>query len=248
MNRIDFFALSLVAIVVATMPWFALVSRGRPRDADVARRPTTILLGYWIRDWVMWFMGPLDRFLVRTRVSPDVFNWLGAALGLASGVAYGMGALAVAGWMVILGGAADILDGRIARARNICSAYGDFLDSTLDRFSECFSFIGIAIYFQNTLWMVFATILALSGSLLVSYARARGEVLGVDFAGGLMQRAERLVLLALASFIDAPVTAYYGWAPGTLLAYTVAAIGITSVITAVHRTAAIARILKQRES
>jgi phosphatidylglycerophosphate synthase len=247
MNRTDLTALTIAFLVVLTMPIFAVVSRGRPRDADVARRPTTILLGYWIRDWVMWFIGPLDRFLIRNRVSPDVFNWLGLAFGLASAAAYGYGQLALAAWMVLLGGAADILDGRIARARNICSAYGDFLDSTLDRFSEVFSFIGIAIYLSADLWMVMACMLALSASLLVSYARARGEVLGVDFAGGLMQRAERLVLLALASFLDAPVTAYYSMPAGTLLAYTVAGIGVASMWTAVHRTYAIARVLKQRD-
>jgi len=84
MNRTDLTALTIAFLVVLTMPIFAVVSRGRPRDADVARRPTTILLGYWIRDWVMWFIGPLDRFLIRNRVSPDVFNWLGLAFGLAS--------------------------------------------------------------------------------------------------------------------------------------------------------------------
>lgn len=248
MTRTDQSALGLAAVVVATMPYFAIVARGRPRDADVARRPTTLLLGYWIRDWVMWVIGPLDRALVRWRISPDVFNYLGAAFGLGSGIAYALGLLSVGGWLVLLGGAADIFDGRIARARGICSRYGDFLDSTLDRFAECFSFIGLAVYFARSPWAELTVIVALSGSLLVSYARARGEVLGVDFAGGLMQRAERLVLLALASLLDAPVTVRLGWRPGVLVIVVLALIGVASMGTACYRTVRVARTLRREDS
>jgi hypothetical protein len=78
-------ALGLAAAVLLTMPVFAVAARRRPRDADVARRPTTVLLGYWVRDWVMWLIAPLERALVRSGVSPDVFNYLGAGLGAARG-------------------------------------------------------------------------------------------------------------------------------------------------------------------
>ena len=244
MSRTDLVALWLVGAVLLTMPWFAVVSRRRPVDPDVARRPTTALLGYWIRDWTMWVIGPVDRALARARVSPTVLNFVGGALGLAAGGAYAFGALALGGWLVLLGGAADIFDGRVARALGVASAYGDFLDSTIDRFAESFVFVGIAVFVAGSRWMAFATGLALAGSLLVSYTRARGEILGIDSAGGLMQRAERLVLLAVASLLDAPVAAAAGWRAGALLAGVMAVIGAGSVATAVYRAAYIARTLR----
>ncbi len=203
MTRLDTLALAVAIALLLTMPVFAVVSRGRPTDAEVAKRPKTVLLGYWVRDWVMWVIGPLERSFVRARVSPDVFNYAGVAFGLAAGIAFAMGALALAGWLVLLGGTADIFDGRIARARGLASPYGAFLDSTLDRFAETFTFAGLALFFGDRLWAALAVVLALGGSLLVSYTRARGEALGVSCRGGVMQRAERLELLALAALLDA---------------------------------------------
>src|ERR671937_285560 len=206
MTPVDSVALSLVGLGLLTMPVYAVSRRRRPLDPEVARRPATVLLGYWIRDWVMWLIAPAERAFVRARVSPDVFNYLGAAFGLAAGIAYARAALALAGWLVLFGGMADIFDGRVARARGITNSRGAFLDSTLDRFAETFSFVGLALYFAPRPWGVLAVALALGGSLPVSYARARGEALAVSCKEGLMQRAERLVILALASLLDAAVT------------------------------------------
>ncbi|HJR64107.1 MAG TPA: CDP-alcohol phosphatidyltransferase family protein [Gemmatimonadaceae bacterium] len=247
MTLIDTIALSLIALLLLTMPLFAVVSRGREVDADVARRPTTVLLGSWVRDWLMWVIAPMERWFVRARVSPDLFNYLGAAFGLASGVAFARDVLSLAGWFILLGGAADIFDGRVARARGIASSRGAFLDSSLDRFAEAFAFVGIAVYFTDRPWGALATALALGGSMLVSYTRARGEALGVSCRGGVMQRAERLVLLALAALLDSAITSRLAWRPGTLLAWTVALIGAGSLGTAIYRTATIAKGLGTRD-
>lgn len=240
----DIVALSLVGLLLLTLPVYAVVSRSRPIDPEVARRPKTILLGHWIRDWIMWVIGPMERGFVRAGLSPDVFNVLGAVLGLAAGVAFAYGEFAVAGWLILLGGAADIFDGRIARARGLANKYGEFLDSTLDRFAETFAFTGLALRLAHTPWMALATVLALGGSMLVSYTRAKGEALGVSCKGGIMQRAERLVLLALAALLDATVTTRMGWTPGTLLGGTVAVIGVGSLGTGLYRTWWIAKRLR----
>jgi CDP-diacylglycerol--glycerol-3-phosphate 3-phosphatidyltransferase len=244
MRTAEIVSLSFVGLLLLTMPVYAVVSRGKPIDPEVARRPKTILLGHWIRDWIMWVIGPMERRLVRTGVSPDVFNILGALLGLAAGVGFAIGDFALAGWLVLLGGAADIFDGRIARARGLANKYGEFLDSTLDRFSETFAYTGLALGLARTPWMALATVLALGGSMLVSYTRAKGEALGVSCKGGIMQRAERLVLLALAALLDGPICARTGWLPGTLLGAAVAIIGIGSLGTALYRTWFIAQRLK----
>src|SRR5262245_44081845 len=199
------------------MPVYAVVARGRPRDADVAGRPRTILLGFWVRNWLMWALGPLERLFLALAVPPVAFNWAGAALGAVAGLAYARGAFAAGGWLILLGGAADIFDGRIARARGMVSKAGAFLDSTLVRFAETLAFAGLAVWFRSSAWSALVVASALGGSLLVSYARARGEGLGISFRGGLMQRAERLVLLALASLLDPVVARAVGWTPGRLL-------------------------------
>jgi phosphatidylglycerophosphate synthase len=246
MSVTTYIALAAAVFCVLTMPVYALVSRYRPMDADVARRPKTVLLGYWIRDWLMWVIAPVERALVRANASPDLFNYLGVAFGAAAGVAYARRALALGGWLVLLGGLADVLDGRIARARGLVSRRGEFLDSMLDRFAETFAFMGLALYFGSSPWAMLTTLFALAGSLLVSYARAKGQGLGVTYRGGVMQRAERLVLLALASLLDGAVTRAIGMPPGAILLGAVAIIGLGALGTAIYRTMYIARVLGGR--
>ncbi len=246
MTTVDTIALTFVAAALASMPLFAWLRRGQPRDADVARRGASVLLGYWVRDWLMWAIGPAERAVIRARISPDVFNYLGVAFGAAAGWAFAVGALSVGGWMVLFGGLADIFDGRIARARGIANAYGAFMDSTLDRFAEVFAFVGVAWLLSDTRAGAAISLLAISASLLVSYTRARGEAVGVTGAGGVMQRAERLVVLALAGLFDASAASQFGWASGALLFYAVTLIAVGALGTAVYRTAAIARTLKSR--
>ena len=151
----------------------------------------------------------------------------------------------MAGWFILLGGLADIMDGRVARARGLASPYGEFLDSMLDRFAEVFAFVGLACYVSALFLGSLAVTLAAGGSLLVSYARAKGDAVGVACRGGVMQRAERLVLLALASILDRSVTAAAGWPPGTLIVYAVWIIGIGALGTALYRTVFIARTLRR---
>jgi phosphatidylinositol phosphate synthase len=247
MSTTTWVALSLMALAILTMPVYAVVARRRAVDADVARRPTTILLGTWVRDWLMWIIGPVERKFVEWKLSPDLFNYIGGAFGFFAGFAYSQNELALGGWLILLGGLADIFDGRIARARGIGSNYGEFLDSMLDRFAEMFAFLGIALYFEPTWWAMSATVLASGGSMMVSYARAKGEAVGVDCRGGIMQRAERLVVLAVASLIDTPVTTALGWVPGVILLSAVTLIGLGSLGTAVYRTIFICRALRRME-
>lgn len=247
MTPFDIAALALVGGLLLTMPVFALVSRHRTRDADVARRSRTILLGRWVRDWLMWIIGPIERGMIRAGVSPDALNYLGVMFGLAAGVAFVLGMLAAGGWLILLGGVADVFDGRVARARGVSSQYGAFADSTLDRFTESFTFLGLIVYFAGLPLLEVATAAALSGSLLVSYTRARGEAVGVSNTAGVMQRAERLVLLGLGAIVDPVITSRTGWRQGALLGGVVVLIAAGSWGTAVYRTAAIGNELKKRD-
>jgi phosphatidylglycerophosphate synthase len=246
MSAVTVGLLVLVALL-ASMPVFAVRSRGRPPDPDVARRPVTPLIGLWVRDWMVWVVSPVERLIVRSGLSPDALNYFGAAAGIGAGAAFAGNAPGLAAWLLALGGISDILDGRVARARGIASRHGAFLDSTLDRFAEAGTFAGLAWRFSGSAWMSVATVLAISGSLLVSYARARGEALGAGFSGGLMQRAERIVLLVFGALLDPGVTARMGWPPGAVLAGIVVVIALGTLGTALHRTAVIARTLARNE-
>lgn len=237
---------SLLAAALVSMGAFAAL--GGRRDADAERKGTRFLggIGQFFLHWFMWAIGPAERLCLRLGATPDLFNFAGLGFGFASGVLIATGRLELGGWAIALGGVADILDGRIARARELASDYGKFIDSTLDRFVEAFAFLGFTIYLRPIRFGPAVAAAALAGSLLVSYARARGETVGEPGPAGLMQRAERLVLTCLVCLADAPLTARLGLPPGTAVFWVLALIAATAFLTAVHRTVAIALRLRRR--
>jgi phosphatidylglycerophosphate synthase len=115
--------------------------------------------------------------------------------------------LVAAGLLILLGGLFDMLDGLTARAKGMVSAFGAFLDSTLDRYSDSLIFLAFAWYFleRNDFYGIFWTLGALVGALLTSYVRARAEGISIECSVGLMERPERVVLLALACITSRPL-------------------------------------------
>jgi CDP-diacylglycerol--glycerol-3-phosphate 3-phosphatidyltransferase len=234
--------LGILALAVATMPVYAVTGARRADPLDLHERGTFVLGGF-VRSWFYWFVRPVERAAVAVRLSPTAFNLLGVALGVAAGVAFATGHLVLGGWGVLLGGIADVLDGRIARALGLDGPRGAFLDSTLDRFAEVGAFVGLAVYFQASTPALAVVATGLGGSLLVSYARARGESQGVVCKVGIMQRAERLLSIGLGGVLDPSVTSWVGWAEGTLLFALLTVVAVGTVGTAAYRTAWIARRL-----
>lgn len=160
----------------------------------------------WARDGFLGIVRPMFRGLVRRRVHPNIITTLGFAVTVSAGIVYFYGHVRYAGFLVLLGGLCDILDGYVARETGLASVFGSFYDSTLDRISEIVVFLGIfSLYggghpdFPHP-WMVYVVALALAGSLMVSYTRARAETLGIDCKVGLMQRPERVVLIGFSSW------------------------------------------------
>jgi CDP-diacylglycerol--glycerol-3-phosphate 3-phosphatidyltransferase len=240
------FLLALGAALLS-MPVYALL--GARRDADAAKKGSQLFLGAgdFVVHWFLWAIGPLERLSLRLGATPDFFNFAGLGFGLASGIAIALDSLALGGWAIALGGVADILDGRIARVRGLASRYGAFIDSTLDRFVEVFAFLGFCVYLARFTWGPLLAMAAVTGSLLVSYTRARGESVGVLCKGGLMPRAERLVLTCLACLSDAAISPALGLEPGGTVLGVVGLIAVGTFATAVHRTIWIARRLRAGE-
>lgn len=230
------FLTTVLAIVLATMPVYALLRDRSAVDPLESSNRGTFVLGPFIRSWFYWLIGPTVRTSLRLGISPTALNLTGAVLGAASGTAFAFHHPVLGGWLILLGGTADVLDGRVARGLGVASPRGAFLDSTLDRFAEVGVFAGLAVYFHPHPLMTLAVALALGGSLLVSYTRARGESQGVVCKVGVMQRAERLLLLGFAALLDPGVAGWIGQPPGTLLAFVVGLIAVGTVGTAIYRT------------
>ena len=150
---------------------------------------------------------PAVRWLIRLKVHPNAISSLGFVITLTAGLSFHQDHVRTAGLLVLLGGIIDIFDGRVARESGLESKFGAFYDSTLDRLSEVVVFVGLASLYNTIradaedVTMIYVILLALGGSLMVSYTRARAEGLGLDCSVGLMQRAERVVLLGLGSLI-----------------------------------------------
>jgi len=237
----------VVVLGVALVSMAAYAVAGRRVDADAERKGATFALGAgnFLVHWFMWVLSPLDRLARRAGWGPDVFNVAGLVCGAVSGVLIALGHLEAGGWAIAAGGVCDIMDGRVARATNVDSKYGKFIDSTLDRFVEVFALLGFVVFLRATPYGAFCAAAAMAGSLLVSYARARGESLGVLCKEGLMQRAERLVLTILICWLDRTLAGFWGLSVGTPSTWVLGAIAAGTFGTAAQRTIWISRRLRE---
>ncbi len=162
---------------------------------------------------------PMGNLLARIGVHPHVLSVAGLILSIMAGLVYSTGTFFWAAWVVALAGTCDALDGVLARQTNKNSTFGAFFDSALDRYSDVFILVGLAWYFAGgpillesheqdiasfqSPWAVVCIIMAIAGSFMVSYTRARAGALGLDCRVGLMQRPERFTLLIIGSLLGA---------------------------------------------
>ena len=153
------------------------------------------------REPVYRIIDPVVQALVRWGVHPNVLTTVGFVVTLGAGWLFHLDRVRLAGLLILLAGLVDIFDGRVARESGLASKFGSFYDSTLDRLSEIVLYLGLLSlynYYGATLMdlgMIYVVLLAMGGSMMVSYTRARAEALGLECSVGVMQRAERLVLL-----------------------------------------------------
>jgi CDP-diacylglycerol---glycerol-3-phosphate 3-phosphatidyltransferase len=234
----------VLGIALASMVVYAL--RGKKRDADQEGKGAQLFLGFgdFLLHWFMWAIDPTVRISLRLGLTPDFYNFAGLFLGVLTGALLAGGHLEAGGWMIALGGIADILDGRIARATGVASAYGDFVDSTFDRFVEVFAFLGFVVLLRTSAYGPLLASAAMAGSILVSYTRARGEALGVNCSGGLMQRGERLAIMCLVCLLDPIVAPRLGWPAARAIEWMLGLMALSTFVTAVHRTVWIAARLR----
>jgi CDP-diacylglycerol---glycerol-3-phosphate 3-phosphatidyltransferase len=188
-----------------------------------------------LRDQGTRLLVPVLDLFVRSGLSPNAVTTVGFLVTVSAGVAFFYGSLQLGGLLVLIGGFFDVVDGYVARRTDRVTRFGSFYDSTLDRVSEVVVFLGVFSLYLGTEpnigepWMVYVVALAMAGSLLVSYTRARAEAMGIDCRVGMMQRAERVLLLGVA-------TLFFGsWRAGLVLTWVMFAMAILTNLTALYR-------------
>jgi len=150
------------------------------------------------------YVRPVGESLRRTGLSPDHFTVLGLCVAGAAAVAIGTGKMQLGLLLVICSALPDLLDGALAKASNSASQRGAFFDSVVDRVSDSLLFGGVAWFYASSDSPQFSIVpfAILGASLIISYERAKAESLGLYAKGGLMERAERIILLCFGLLFD----------------------------------------------
>lgn len=188
----------------------------------------------WLQRGYLRLVDPLADALVARGVRPNTITTVGLVFTIAAGVIFATGHISIAGWVLGVTAVFDVLDGMVARKSGTESIFGAFYDSTLDRVADGAVLGGLTVFWaadtsRHSLGMVVTCLLAIVGTYLTSYTRARAEGLGLDARVGLVQRPERVVLMSAPQ-------AFFGLAfDGLVLKAIVVLLAVTSWITVGQR-------------
>lgn len=228
----SYFAVGYFAYLIRCAIW------GQPIDREIASRGQSVLIGLHLRHFAIWVTRPLWFLIMASGVRATTITMLAVFLGVAAGGAVAMGRFAVGGWLFLFSGILDLMDGRVARARNQVSRAGAAIDSVLDRYVDSAMLMGLAWYYRES-WALIPVLMALLGTSLVPYVRAKAEAMGVDVKGGVMQRAERILYLGgavtLSPILEAVLFPYDRHPVHYLAVVGITFLAISSNVTAVAR-------------
>ena len=166
-----------------------------------------------IKYWYIDLISPLIRFCIRHRIQPNLLTTIGFIITTCAALAFATDNVQWAGAILLFSGTFDIIDGKVARATGLSSKFGSFFDSTMDRLSDAIVFLGL-LYLYLRLGkneMIWVVMLAVIGSLLVSYARSKAEALKIKCSVGLFQRPERVVYLGFGAVLGHVMLYYVVW-------------------------------------
>lgn len=207
----------------------------------------------YLQKLIYTLINPIIKGMIKMGITPNMVTTIGFVGNVVAAflfihasqltpISMGFSWLGWGGAILLFSGLFDMMDGRLARLGNMSTTFGAFWDSTLDRYSELFSLFGITLYLMTAsgIWAGVITFLALVGSIMVSYVRARAEGLGIECKVGLMQRPERVVVTALAAIITG-MTSNLWWLIGGMTL-----IAVLANITAFWRVAHCYKQLKDR--
>jgi CDP-diacylglycerol---glycerol-3-phosphate 3-phosphatidyltransferase len=153
------------------------------------------------------FLSWAGEFLHGIGITPNLITIAGLVGTATAGIIIANGNLALGGFLILISGSVDALDGAVARARGDAEDFGAFVDSISDRYSELFTYAGLLWYFisQEDFQATLISFFALSGSMLVSYVRARAQSLEFETKVGLLTRVERILVVGPAVWFGFPI-------------------------------------------
>ena len=177
----------------------------------------------------------IARVLVKLGFSPSGLTVIGVLIACVAAALISQGMLAVGGIVMLIAGVFDMFDGAVARMTDRATKFGAFFDSVMDRVSEAIVLMGLLWFYLDDGEQLGAVLVyvAIVGSTMVSYARARAEGLGIECKGGLMQRPERVASLGVGIIVG------QWWEPAVLIVLGV--IAALTVVTTVQRVVETAR-------
>jgi CDP-diacylglycerol--glycerol-3-phosphate 3-phosphatidyltransferase len=175
-----------------------------------------------------WFFGRIINAIVGalalSRVHPNVLTFIGLLINVVAAFLFAAGKLRMAGFVVLGAGLFDMVDGRVARETNRVTRFGGFFDSVLDRYSDLGVLVGLLVYYAsiNRFFYVVLTAIVMTGTVMVSYTRARAENTIPKCKVGFLERPERVVLIIIGALFNR-------------MAQVLWVIAILSNVTVIHR-------------
>jgi CDP-diacylglycerol--glycerol-3-phosphate 3-phosphatidyltransferase len=228
----------------------ALIGRVRHRRTDADGG--SLFLNKSTMEMVYWVLDPLIDFIAALRITPNMVTLASLVPAAGAAVALGFGWFGLAAVLSILTTFGDIIDGLLARKTGLSSGAGEVVDAAVDRYGELFFFGGLVYYYRTHDQCLFIVLAALAGSMMVSYATAKAEAMGVDPPRGAMRRGERAAYLITGSAWTPICNTIFAGSPSLalrelpiILALTIVA--VVANISVVQRLSAVAAILRARE-
>ena len=225
--------------------------KGRYVPERVKKEPGSVFLSRFFIEFGYWCFEPLEKLCLRLRVTPNQLTAGSLACSVGAAASFATGRFTLGGWLVIACAILDALDGMVARTRGTASDAGELLDAAVDRYAEIATFAGIAAYYRSYPLGFWLALTSLAGALLVSYARAKGEISGIDARMGSMNRGERAVYIGAAGVLS-PYLARFS-EPGVphpafyLMLATLLLVAVMANVTAIRRFIYIHTELRKRE-
>ena len=219
--------------------------RGAVHSARVDRDGGSVLVPKGVMEMFQWLVTPVGRFSAHLGFTANGVTWGSLVLGLAAGVALGLGRPGLAAFLGAFSASGDALDGWLARTTGSASPAGEVLDTTVDRCTEFFFLAGTCVVFRPYSVLLLTTVAALFASLMGSYVTAKAEALGHAAPRGAIRRTERAVLLLggalLCPLLDDGLPSALGRPPFLPLAAAVTFLAVAGNVSWSRRMAALYR-------
>jgi phosphatidylglycerophosphate synthase len=251
--------IDLITLVLLPAVWILAVGIfgvrsalfGMPRTARIDHIAQSPYLPRFLMEFGYWMFTLPVELCVRLGISANMITIGSMLLSIGAAISFGIGQFGIGSWLLFFAFTCDAWDGIVARKTNTSSITGEFFDATIDRYNDLIVFLGLMYYYRNDGLPLALASLAMIGSTLVSYTRAKGEAVGIDPNVGYMQRHERAVYLGSCTLFSPLLAAWIE--PGVshpryhLTMATLALIAILTNVTAIWRFRYVLAGLRERE-